>query len=111
MSRNIVTTFFFGRKIMKVNRGSILDMSVLHAIGHMQKNRYCARIAQISDAETGKLYAVITRNITGKINILYQDNSILLPLVKEDGLTPRDDREGIPKNLTMPIDALIEAVA
>ena len=97
--RHIVTTFYYGREVRKINRGSCPAKAVLHCIGHLQSNKYAARIAQIVDEDTGKLYAVITRNIVGKITIHYQDEAICTPLVKHDSTRPVDDKEGMVSRL------------
>lgn len=94
-TRNVVTTYYFGREIRKINRSSSPQKAVQHCIGHLQSNKYAARIVEISDEETGKLYAIITRNIVGKITIRYQDESICAPLVKSDGTRPVDNKEGL----------------
>lgn len=109
--RNIITVYYFGRQEMKVNRGSSADMAILNCIKHLQKNDYCARLAQISDGETGKLYAIIKRNITGRITIHYQDESICTPLIKTDGTRPRDEREGVVPSALTATDAWVQSAA
>jgi len=75
MQHNIITTYSFRRQDTKINRSKYVDRAILNCIYHMQRNDYCASIAQVSCGITGKLYAVITRNITGKIRIVYEDDS------------------------------------
>lgn len=69
----IETTYSFKREIMKVNVSTRVDLAILNCIKHMQRNDYRAAIAEIHDRETGKLYAVITRNMRNQIKILYKD--------------------------------------
>lgn len=69
----IETTYTFKREIMKVNLSTRVDLAVLNCIKHMQANDYRASIAEIHCRETGKLYAVITRNMRNQIRILYKD--------------------------------------
>jgi len=69
----IETTYTFKREIMKVNVCTRVDLAVLNCIKHMQRNDYRASLAEIHDRETGKLYAVITRNMRNQIRILYKD--------------------------------------
>ena len=97
--RHIVTTYYFGREVKKINRGSKPDVAILHCIGHLQKNRYAARIAQITDETTGKLLAVITRNIVGKITIHYQDEAICVPFLNEAGHRLISESEGVSRAL------------
>jgi hypothetical protein len=40
-------------------------------------------VAQISCYETGKLYAIITRRITGEVRILYRDHGLFADFGKE----------------------------
>lgn len=108
--RNIVTIYYFGRQEMKINRGASPDTAILNCIKHLQRNDYSARLAQISDSETGKLYAVIKRNITGRITIHYQDQSICIPLIKQDGTMPRDEREGVVSALISATEAWVGSV-
>lgn len=72
----VVTVFTFGQEIMKTNSSRHVSTAILNAVMHLQSNRYSARIAQVSCRETGKLFAVITRNVVGKITILYKDKSV-----------------------------------
>ena len=78
MKLNIITTFTFRREIKKVNRSYHIDKAILNAIDHLQKNHYRASIAEIHHGETGKLYAVITRNIKGQINIIYKTDDVFV---------------------------------
>lgn len=76
--RNIVTKYYFRREVMKINRSVHPDRAVLNCIFHLQKNAYKASIAEVVNEETGKLYAVVTRNINGKITIRYQSNDLFV---------------------------------
>lgn len=71
-SRDIVTKFYFRRNILKVNRAIDPNAAVLHCVNHMQHNRYAASIAEIVDESNGELHAVVTRNLTGKITIVFK---------------------------------------
>ena len=82
----LVTTYSYKRHIMKKNVSTRLDMVVPTCIYHMQKNHYKASIAEIHCKETGKLYAVITRNIRGQIKIIYKDAMISEGIYVEDKL-------------------------
>lgn len=76
--RNIVTKYYFRREVKKVNRSVHPDRAVLNCIYHLQRNDYEASIAEVVNEETGKLYAVVTRNINGKITIRYQSNELFM---------------------------------
>ena len=78
MLRKVITTYTFKRNVKKVNRSQHIDRAILNAVMHMQRNEYRASIAQVSCDETGKLYAIITRNMTGRIKIHYKDNSVFV---------------------------------
>jgi len=77
-TRNIVTKYYFRREVKKINRSIHPDRAVLNCIYHLQKNDYEASIAEVVNEETGKLYAVVTRNINGKITIRYQSNDLFV---------------------------------
>lgn len=74
--RNVITTYSFRRTETKVNRAASVDSAIMRAVWHMQKNSYCATIAQVSCAETGKLYCIITRNMRGEIRLLYKAEGV-----------------------------------
>lgn len=80
----LVTTYSYKRHIMKKNVSTRLDMVVPNCIYHMQKNHYKASIAEIHCKETGKLYAVITRNVRGEIKIIYKEQSLSVGLYIAD---------------------------
>lgn len=69
----IETMYSFKREIKKVNVSTRVDLAILNCIKHMQRNDYHASIAEIHCRETGKLYAVVTRNMRNQIKILYKD--------------------------------------
>lgn len=77
-TRNIVTKYYFRREVKKINRSIHPDRAVLNCIYHLQRNDYQASIAEVVNEETGKLYAVVTRNINGKITIRYQSNDLFV---------------------------------
>jgi hypothetical protein len=79
----IVTTYTFRRKILKVNRSLHVDKAVLNAVDHMQKNHYGASVAEVHNGETGELYAVITRRLNGKMDIIYNTSAILAKVYVE----------------------------
>ena len=76
--RNIVTKYYFRREVMRINRSVHPDRAVLNCIYHLQRNDYQASIAEVVNEDTGKLYAVVTRNINGKITIRYQSDDLFM---------------------------------
>lgn len=76
--RKIITTYSFRRTETKVNRAATADSAIMRAVWHMQHNSYCASIAQVSCAETGKLYCIITRNMRGEIRLLYKAEGLFV---------------------------------
>ncbi len=93
-SRNIQTIYYYGREVMKINRSSHAMKAFLNCIFHLQKNHYCARVAEIVD-EKGTLIAVITRNIRGVIKVRYQHDSISTEFTLMDGTTPTSENAGM----------------
>lgn len=79
---NIVTYYYFRREVLKINRSMHANKAVVHCFEYMQSNRYHARVAEVKDERTGELLAVITRRITGEINIIYKSTGIYVPETK-----------------------------
>ncbi len=75
-TRNIITRYYFRREERKINRSIHVDKAILNCIDHLAKNHYQASIAEILDEGTGKLHAVITRNMRGKITIVYKSDAV-----------------------------------
>jgi hypothetical protein len=71
---NIQTVYYFRKRIVKVTRSSNPYRTVPNVIYHMQTNQYGASVAEVFDLETGKLYAVIKRNIAGRIGIVFRED-------------------------------------
>lgn len=86
--RNIVTVYYYKHLIQKTTRGQFADRAVLNCIMHLQKNDYAATIAEIRDDVSGKLIAIITRNVLGKITIRYQNTPVFVfdPKQNDDDL-------------------------
>lgn len=76
--RRIITTYSFKRKEKKITRSVHANKAVTNAVEHMRLNDYAASVAQVSCSETGKLYAIITRNMAGRVSIRYTDPSMVV---------------------------------
>lgn len=72
MSRNIKTVYYFGRDVVKVNSACFANNAVPRCIGHMQMNEYSASHAEVYDAGSGELHAVIRRQVSGNITIVFK---------------------------------------
>ncbi len=72
-SRNIQTTFYGNSRkvVIQVNLAVHSRKAVLHAVDHMQMNKYSAFVAEVHDLVTAELHAVITRSVTGRISIVF----------------------------------------
>lgn len=74
MARNVRTTYYGDKKaktIVKINRAQYADKAILHAVSHMHQNTYGAFIAEVYDEDTSELYSVITRDVNGRITIVF----------------------------------------
>jgi hypothetical protein len=73
MTRNIQTTYYLGKKLVKNNTATYANNAVLHCVEHMQLNHYEASTAEVFDSSNGELHAVIRRNIkTNGIAIVFK---------------------------------------
>ncbi len=61
----IKTTFYKGKKLIKINHAKYANAAVVRAVGHMQTNNYGATVAEVYDEVTGELHAVLTRSVSG----------------------------------------------
>lgn len=81
-SRPVITTYYEdtkGKKLIRANNAKWANRAVLNAINHMQLNHYGAAVAEVYDAVSAELHAIIVRRVTqGKIEIVYKRE------VKED---------------------------
>ena len=76
-TRWIETSYYDEKhRLICVNAAVYAESAVTHAVQHMQANDYHASSADVCDAYSGKLYAIIKRHVNGNIAILYQDTSI-----------------------------------
>ncbi len=80
-TRTIVTVFYCGRRIVKVNLAVHPNKAVLHCVNHLQFNRYEATHAEIYDDVTGMVHAVFRRSIAGVIKgaIVFNNVQIISP--------------------------------
>lgn len=73
MSRNIQTTYYFGKKLVRHNSAKHTNNAVLHCVEHMQLNHYEATTAEVFDLENGELHAVVKRSMKNKdISIVFK---------------------------------------
>lgn len=70
-SLTIQTVYYRGKERVKNNAAKHPHTATLRAVHHMQLNTYEADVAEVYDAETGKLWIVIKRTMRG-INIIFQ---------------------------------------
>lgn len=70
--RPIHTAYYRGNKLLRVNQALWANNAVLNCVKHLQLNDYGATRADIYDAVSGVLHAVITHNVVGKISIVYK---------------------------------------
>lgn len=75
MLRTIKTKYYVGKRYnepVKVNSALDANHAVATCILHMQINHYGATSAEVYDDESGQLHAVVTRSVTGMIQITYK---------------------------------------
>jgi hypothetical protein len=70
--RSIATVYHCNNRIVKVNRSSRAFYVIPTCIRHMQIDEYGANLAEIYNTLTGKLYAIIRKNVKGEIKILFK---------------------------------------
>lgn len=69
--RTVTTEYYFRRNRLKTNRSTSVRNAVRNCVDYMHTNQYKASIAVVFDQVAGKQYAVITRNLVGKITIVF----------------------------------------
>lgn len=70
--RNIQTTFFWHKKVVKINKASYANSAVLRCVDHLQFNQYDATHAEVFDSNSGVLHAVIKRSMKGDLTVLFK---------------------------------------
>lgn len=73
--RNIKTKYYVGKRYhdpVRVNHSSDANTAVATCVLHMQINHYGATSAEVYDDESGQLHAIVTRSISGQIQIAYK---------------------------------------
>lgn len=70
--RNIKTAFYIEGEVSHINSSSNPNRAVAQCVAHMQVNHYSANAAEVFDAKTGELHAVVKRHVRGNINIVYK---------------------------------------
>lgn len=65
----LIKTVFFNhaREVVKTNRSKHANAAVMTTHNNMLLNVYGADVAEVTDMETGELYATITRSKSGKV--------------------------------------------
>lgn len=58
--------------VLKTNRAFDANRAVATCVLHMQINHYGASVAEVYDAVSGELHAVLKRGIRGDLGILYK---------------------------------------
>jgi hypothetical protein len=69
---DIQTVYYQGRVVVKTNRAGHANSAVPRCVDHMQLNRYQAQVAEVFDMRSGVLHAVIRRNVSGNIAIIFK---------------------------------------
>lgn len=79
--RLIVRTIYYAdtkaTQIVRRTRAGQPLRAMQHCLGHMRRNDYEARLAEVYNLETGKLYGVMKRTVDGQVHPVFQ-----LPLAK-----------------------------
>ncbi len=71
--RPIKTVYYNHRKDpLHVNSSMHVDLAVPRAVWHMQIDHYEARACEVFDESSGTLWAVVSRQVTGRITIHYK---------------------------------------
>lgn len=70
--RNIQSSFYRGRHLVKTNRAAHANSAVLRAVDHLQLNHYEATTCEVFDIASGVLHAVLKRRLSGDLEILYK---------------------------------------
>lgn len=71
--RQIHTTYYFRKDVVKVNSAKYANNAVLSCVDHMQHNHYGASLAEVYDAHSGVLHAVVKRDMgSSTIHILFK---------------------------------------
>jgi hypothetical protein len=63
MVRNILTTYYLDKKLVKTCRAKHAGMAVLHAVHHLQQHHYEATLCEVFDGENGVLHAVLKKEL------------------------------------------------
>jgi len=72
MSRNIQTTYYRRKALVKTNIAVDPNRAVLHAVNHLQHNQYEATHCEVFDNASGVLHAVLQRKMNGDIAVLFR---------------------------------------
>ena len=64
--------YYRGRDCMQTNSASNPLRAVSRCVEHLRLNSYAATVAEVFNANTGTLHAVVKRDVTGNIRIIYQ---------------------------------------
>lgn len=76
-TRQVVTSYYNGSKIVKINRAAYSRSAVLRCVDHMQENSYGATHVEVFDEISGTLYAVVKRSVGAQtISILYKHQDL-----------------------------------
>jgi len=70
----VVTNFYgtSGRVVLWTNRAYDEENAVDRAFRYMRRNEYGAFVAEVSNSETGELYAVIIHSVVGEIRAIFR---------------------------------------
>lgn len=72
MQRQITTTFYRGKNLVKTNHAAYPNRAVLRCVDNLQINHYEATHAEVYDCSNGQLHAVIKRSINGNLEVLFK---------------------------------------
>jgi hypothetical protein len=70
--RNIQTDYYFNDNLIRSNFAKYASKAVPTAVNHMQLNHYGADVAEVHNNIVGKLHAVITYSVVGKMEIIFK---------------------------------------
>jgi hypothetical protein len=72
LPKTIKTAYWSQGQVVKTNTSLNANRAVTQCVAHMQVNQYGASVAEVYDAETAVLHAVVKRTIAGNISIVYR---------------------------------------
>jgi hypothetical protein len=75
-TRPVLTTYYEdlkAKKVVRRNRSSAPLRAMELCLRHMRRNNYDARLAEVYDETTGKLYGVMKRTADGQVHPVFEE--------------------------------------